>query len=180
LKTPIFFFLAVLGGTALNLTYAQPQTSYNVHREYDKQGTLIQYDSSVVTSWHTDTLWADNDSLITSWQISPDSTRPSTAENHLAGMNTLFPDGFEIQIPSLNGYFPQEEIDHILEEFTEVMIRFDVDNHLNQMEQIFQKLQSDMEQEFVRPGIHPSADSTQVTPSDPRDPQEFQDNFLEL
>ena len=60
------------------------------------------------------------------------------------------------------------------------MIRFDVDNHLNQMEQIFQKLQSDMEQEFVRPGIHPSADSTQVTPSDPRDPQEFQDNFLEL
>jgi hypothetical protein len=40
-----------------------PNIKYNVHREYDKDGNLVRYDSSVVRIWNSDSTYKEQDSL---------------------------------------------------------------------------------------------------------------------
>lgn len=58
--------------------HSGPQSQYNVHREYDEHGNLIEYDSTSVTTWNYSGE-DDIDTLSDIWSYTPD---PRDSEDH--------------------------------------------------------------------------------------------------
>jgi hypothetical protein len=69
-----------------------PKSKYNVHREYDDNGNLIEYDSTSITTWNSNSSKIKPDSVQDFWSYTPsfdDTTK--TIENRSKNYGFRFP-----------------------------------------------------------------------------------------
>lgn len=84
-----------------NSTENFPGTSYDVNREYDKEGNLIYYDSIAVSTWDYDTASTEIDSVLDVWEYgTPNHLHPYHYGFHFPG--------------SPFGHIPEFEFDFVI------------------------------------------------------------------
>jgi hypothetical protein len=84
-----------------------PGARYNVHRQYDDKGNLVEYDSTSIYTWNSDSSQSNSGPLIDSWNLDAANSNSDTnsIENYL---NTPF--GFDFNdIDFFSPSFPNIE-----------------------------------------------------------------------
>jgi hypothetical protein len=79
MKTLRYILIIALLGEPFERQHAQvldkenttPRSQHNVHREYDENGNLIEYDSSAITTWSYSSYNTEPDSVPDYWSYTP-------------------------------------------------------------------------------------------------------------
>jgi hypothetical protein len=122
MKTKWIFFLAFFSLISLENAVGQdkdnnqtvPETKYNVHRQYDENGNLIEYDSSSVSTWE----YSGTDSLSDFWSYTPypaDSNEFNYGQQHHYGFR--FPGDDYPEFPYFNFGFDFHDLDSLMQGF---------------------------------------------------------------
>jgi hypothetical protein len=98
-----------------------PDTKFNVHRQYDEKGNLIEYDSTSVSTWNSDSTQKNIVPTIGNWKIDPfhqlsDSNSIENQMKNLFGFefndNNIFPFSF----PNIEDFFSGRNKDNLPED----------------------------------------------------------------
>jgi hypothetical protein len=94
-----------------------PDTKFNVHRQYDDKGNLIEYDSTSVSTWNSDSSQKNINPMIGSWNLNPynQSSDSNSIENqikNLFGFEFNDNDFFSSSFPNIEDFFSKRNKDN--------------------------------------------------------------------
>jgi hypothetical protein len=118
---------------AQNVQNNIPDTKYNVHRQYDEKGNLIEYDSSSASTWSSDTGNVNLNSVIEEWNM--DALNEGNDTNSLIPVK---PDFFGFDGEDDEFFFPSFP---------------DIEDLLRKMDKSFDKSRNDSAARPLNPGM---------------------------
>jgi hypothetical protein len=125
--------LAYTSLQAQDVTNNIPDTKYNVHRQYDEKGNLIEYDSSSVSTWSSDTNNVNFNSVMEDWNMDA-----LNQENDTNSPGPVKPDYFG---------FDREDDEFFFPSFP------NVEDLIRKMDKSFNKSSNDSDAHPLNPGV---------------------------